>query len=190
MSEENVEQGVRIPITGMNTTRKRRTLDERLFVRFPALYRRFAAFWWRLPLRSRLRRLILLRLVGLGTSAANRRDFDVFLLAFDPEVDLWIARSGLNVPDYAGHHHGHEGYREAWRRLLEAFEDLRWEPEELIDAGDGLISVNRWSGHGAGSGVPVNQLMFQVYTLRRGLVVKQEDFAERGEALEAAGLRE
>jgi hypothetical protein len=32
--------------------------------------------------------------------------------------------------------------------------------------------------------------MFQVYTLRRGLVVKQEDFADRGEALEAAGLRE
>jgi hypothetical protein len=76
MSQENVEQGVLIRTTGMNTTKKRRTLDERIFVRFPALFRRVAAFWSRLPLRSRLRRLILLRLVALGTSAANRRDFD------------------------------------------------------------------------------------------------------------------
>jgi ketosteroid isomerase-like protein len=189
MSQENVEHGARIRTTGLNTTRKRRTLDERIFVRFPALFRRFASFWSRLPLRSRLRRLILLRLVAQGTSAANRRDFDVLLLGFDPEVDLWIARGGMNVPDFAGHHHGHAGYREAWRRLLEAFEDLTWEPEELIDAGDGLISVTRWSGRGTGSGVPVNQLMFQVYTLRRGLVVKQEDFADRGDALEAVGLR-
>jgi ketosteroid isomerase-like protein len=190
MSQENVEHAVHIRTTGMSTTRTHRALDERIFLRFPALFRRVAAFWSRLPLRSRLRRLILLRLVALGTSAANRRDFDVLLLAFDPEVDLWIGRGGLNVPDYTGHHHGHAGYRESWRKLLEAFEDLTWEPEELIDARNGLISVTRWSGHGAGSGVPVNHLMFQVYTLRNGLVVKQEDFADRAEALEAAGLSE
>ena len=190
MPQENVLRGVQIQTTGLRVTRQHRSLDERIFVRVPALYRRFAAFWSRLRPGSRLRRLVLLRLTAQGTSAANRRDFDVVLAAFDPEIELWIARGGLNVPDYAGRHHGHAGYREAWRRLLEAFEDLTWEPEELIDAGDRLIVVNRWSGHGAGSGVPVNQLMFQVYTLRRGLVVKQEDFADRGEALEAAGLRE
>jgi ketosteroid isomerase-like protein len=190
MSQENVEHGVRIRTTGLNTTRRHRSLDERVFVRFPAAYRKFAAFWSRLRPGSRLRRLLLLQLAAQGASAANRRDFDVVLAGFDPEIDLWIARGGLNVPDYAGRHHGHAGYREAWRRLLEAFDDLTWEPEELIDAGDRLIIVNRWSGHGAGSGVPVNQLMFQVYTLRRGLVVKQEDFADRGEALEAVGLRE
>jgi ketosteroid isomerase-like protein len=190
MSQENVEPPVRIHPTGLNTTRKHRTLDERIFVRFPAAYRKFAAFWSRLPPGSRLRRLLLLRLAAKGASAANRRDFDVVLTGFDPEIDLLIARGGLNVPDYAGQHHGHAGYREAWQKLLEAFEDLTWEPQELIDLGDRLILVNRWTAHGAGSGVPVSQLMFHLYTFRRGLVVKQEDFADGGGALEAAGLRE
>jgi hypothetical protein len=45
---------------------------------------------------------------------------------------------------------------QAWRRLLEAFDDLTWEPEELIDVGDRVIIVTRWNGHGAGSGVPVS----------------------------------
>jgi ketosteroid isomerase-like protein len=58
----------------------------------------------------------------------------------------------------------------------------------LIDLGDRLIGVIRMSGHGTVSGVPVSQRVFSVYTFRRGLVVKQEDFGDRGEALEAAGL--
>jgi ketosteroid isomerase-like protein len=188
MSQENVEHGVRIRATGLTTMRRHRSLDERIFVRFPAAYRTFAVFWSRLPPGSRLRRLLLRRLAAQGASAANRRDFDVVLTGFDLEIDLLIARGGLNVPDYAGHHHGHAGYREAWQKLLEAFEDLTWEPQEVIDLGDRLILVNRWSAHGAGSGVPVSQLMFHLYTFRRGLVVKQEDFADRGEALQAAGL--
>jgi ketosteroid isomerase-like protein len=190
MSQENLEHGVRIRPIGLKTTRQHRTLDEQVFVRFPALFRGFAAFWSRLPKRSRLRRLILLRLVAQATAAANRRDFDVLLTGFDPEVELRITGAGLPVPDFFGSHHGHVGYREAWRRLLEAFEDLTWEPEELIDLGECLIAVTRWSGRGAGSGVPVSRLLFMVYALRRGLVIKQEDFADRREALEAAGLRE
>ena len=50
--------GVRIRPAGLKMRRQHRSLDERLFVRFPALYRSFAAFWSRLPKRSRLRRLI------------------------------------------------------------------------------------------------------------------------------------
>jgi ketosteroid isomerase-like protein len=77
-----------------------------------------------------------------------------------------------------------------WRQVLEAFEDWTLEPEELIDQGDRLFSMTRTSGHGTVSGVPVSQTIFSVYTFRRGLVVRQEDFGDRGEALQAAGLSE
>ena len=70
--------------------------------------------------------------------------------------------------------------------MLEAFEDWTLEPEELIDLGHRLFGVTRMSGHGTVSGVPVSQSVFSVYTFRRGLVVKQEDFGNREEALEAA----
>src|SRR4051812_21744445 len=192
MSQENVEHGVRIRPIGLRTTRRHRTFDERVFVRFPALYRAFAALWSQLPKRSRLRRLILLRFVSQATSAANRRDLDLLLTGFDPEIDFRVVGGpwGMVAPDVIGHHHGHAGYREVWREVLEAFEDWTLEPEELNDLGDRLIGVTRMSGHGTVSGVPVSHRVFSLYTFRRGLVVKQEDFGDRGEALEAAGLRE
>jgi ketosteroid isomerase-like protein len=74
--------------------------------------------------------------------------------------------------------------------MLDAFEDFRLEPQQVLDLGDRVIGVVRMTGHGAGSGVPVSQVVFQVYTFRAGLVVKQEDFGTLDEALEAAGLRE
>ena len=194
MSQENgiLVHAVRMRPTGLLTTRRRRTLDERVFVRFPALYRGFAFLWSRLPRRSRLRRLILLRLTAQATSAANRRDFDVLLTGFDPQIDFRVVGGawGMVAPDVVGHHRGHAGYREVWRQVLEAFEDWTLEPVELIDLGHCLVGVTRMSGHGSGSGVPVSQSVFQVYTFRRGLVVKQEDFGNREEALEAAGVSE
>jgi hypothetical protein len=36
----------------------------------------------------------------------------------------------------------------------------------------------------------VSEPVFQLFKLRRGLVVRQEDFLDRSKALEAAGLRE
>jgi ketosteroid isomerase-like protein len=193
MSRESLQRAERIPITQVSMTRQHRTLDERIFVRFPALARRFFYLWSRLPKESRLRRWFLVRLAGQAACAANRRDFDVLLTGFDPEIDyrgVPAAVGGGVPPDLVGHHYGHAGYRHVWRALLDGFEDLTLEPAELLDLGDRLISVTRLSGHGSGSGVPFNQLLFQVFTFRRGLVVKQEDFVDRGEALEAVGLAE
>jgi ketosteroid isomerase-like protein len=191
-SPDSASSAIRIRPTGLNTTRKHRTLDERIFVQFPALYRGFASLWSRLPQRSRLRRQILLRITAQATSAANRRDLDVLLTGFDPQIDFRIVGGpwGMVAPDVIGHHHGHAGYRAVWRQVLEAFEDWALEPEELIDLGHRMFSVTRMSGHGTASGAPVTQSVFQVYTFRHGLVIKQEDFGDRGEALEAAGLSE
>ena len=74
--------------------------------------------------------------------------------------------------------------------MLDAFDDLRLEPEEVLDLGDRILATVHLRGHGSGSGVPVGLQLFSLYKLRRGLVVWQQDFGDRSEALEAAGLRE
>jgi ketosteroid isomerase-like protein len=73
---------------------------------------------------------------------------------------------------------------------LDAFEDIRFEPEELLDMGDKVLVTAQQKGHGSGSGVGVSQTLFQLYTIRRGLVIRQEDFLDRAEALRSAGLRD
>jgi ketosteroid isomerase-like protein len=194
MSQENVEtvRGVRTPIT-VSTENRRRTLDERIFAWFPALARVLLSAWSRLPPRSRLRRAWLSRIMRQGCEAANRRDFDLLFLALDPEIEYQAnenAVGGFVPPDLLGVHRGHEGYFQVWEAMIEAVDDFKLEHEEVIDFGDRLLAAGRSTGHGSSSGVPVGQPIFQLFTLRRGLVIRQEDFDDRDRAFEAAGLRE
>jgi ketosteroid isomerase-like protein len=194
MSQQNVVRGVRYPVTlPSERAGQRRTLDERFFVRFPAAYRPLAKRLMRLPQRSRLRRLLLTRIGGRLAAAANRRDFDVLLCGFDPAIELELPESqvgGYLPPDLLGVHRGHDSYRRMWDGLIEAWPDLTLEPEELIDFGDRLLAAVQLRAHGRHSGIALEQPIFQVFTLSRGLVVRQKDFPEREQALEAAGLSE
>jgi ketosteroid isomerase-like protein len=188
MSEENVEilHGVRTPV-GASGEIRRRSVVERVYLRFPALGRVVLSAWSRLPPSSRLRRAFLSRTMSRGREAWNRRDWDVLVVFLDPEVEYETSTSALGGADLLGVHRGHEGCRQAWEAMIEAIEDLRVVHEEVIDFGDHLMTAGRGMGHGSSSGVPVDESLFQVYTLRHGLVIRQEDFADRDKALEAAG---
>jgi ketosteroid isomerase-like protein len=192
MSVENIEsvRGVRTPVV-VPPENRRRTLDERIFARFPVLVRAIASRWSRLPPRSRLRRAFVSRLMRQGCEAANRRDFDLLFLFLDPEIELELEESpfgGFVPPDLPAVNHGHGGYLRAWEAMIEAMEDFRIELDEVVDFGDRLLTPGRFMGHGTASGAPVTQPIFQVFTLRRGLVIRQEDFVDRDKAVEAAGL--
>ena len=192
MSQENVEvvRGTRIALTPLTESAGRsRSMDERLFVRFPALYRLLSGALMRLPPRSRLRRLMLTHRIGQAYAAANRRDFDSVLVGWDPRSE-YRPSPDLIAPDQEAVFYGRDGYLQLWRYWSDAFDDIRWDPEEILDLADRFLVTTQQRGHGSGSGVAVNKPVFQLFTLRRGLVVRQEDFADRADALEAAGLEE
>ena len=190
MSQGNVEvvRGARIAVPPLSErAAQRRTLDQRVYVRFPAVYRLLADLLLRLPPRSRLRRLMLARTVGLAYAAANRRDFDSVLIGWDAGSE-YHPSGDLLPPDLETVFYGHDGYRQLWRYWLDAFQDIRWDPEEIFDFGDKFLVKTQQRGRGSGSGVAVSEPVFQLFTVRRGLVVRQEDFLDRSKALEAAGL--
>jgi hypothetical protein len=192
MSQENVEiaRGAPIALRPLSErASRRRSLDERLFVRFPSLLRLLTGAFLRLPLRSRLRRLVVAHRIGRAYAAANRRDFDLVLMGWDPASE-YHPSGDLLPPDLEPVFYGHDGYRQLWRYWLDAFEDIRWDPDEVLDFGDKLLVTTQQRGHGSGSGVGVSEPVFQLFTLRRGLVLRQEDFSDRSKALEAAGLSE
>jgi ketosteroid isomerase-like protein len=186
---DRIVRGARIELPPLSEGASRhRTLDERLRVRFPGLFRLLADALMRLPPRSRLRRLMLARAVGRVYAAANRRDFDLVLAGWDPRSE-YRPSGELMPPDLEAAFYGHDGYLRLWRYWLDAFEDIRWDPEEILDFGDRFLVTTRQSGHGSGSGVAVSEPVFQLFTLRRGLVVRQEDFLDRSKAVEAAAQR-
>ncbi len=131
---------------------------------------------------------MLARSVSRTYEAANRRDFDLVLVGWDPESE-YRPSADLMPLDLEPVFHGHDGYLQLWRYWLDAFEDIRWDPEEILDFGDRFLVTTQQRGHGSGSGVAVSEQVFQLFTLRRGLVVRQEDFLDRVKALEAAEHR-
>jgi ketosteroid isomerase-like protein len=181
-------RGFRIELAPINErASQHRELDERLFVRLPNLYPVLAGLFLRLPRKSRLRRWMLARRIARAYAAANRRDFDLILTGLDPETEY---RPGpdLIAPDQAVAFRGHAGYLEMWRNWLDAFEDLRFDPEEILDLGDTFLVTAQQRAHGSGSGIAVHKPVFQLFKVRRGLVVWQHDYSDRAKALEAAGV--
>lgn len=66
-----------------------------------------------------------------------------------------------------------------------------YEPKELIDAGDVVVSLIRTTARGKSSGVEVDALVWNVWTFRDGKPIEFKYFGEdRAAALEAAGLAE
>jgi ketosteroid isomerase-like protein len=193
MSQENSKtvSGVRYRVSlPPERAGAQRTLDEQLFVRVPSLYRLLAAAMRRLPTRSQLRRRLFARASTRAVAAANRRDFEVLLLGFDPDIEYRPRLDWSSVLDLRSVFHGHTGYREVWRQMTEAFEDFRLDLEEIHDLGEHLLATIHASGHGSRSGVPVALPLFQLFRFRAGLVVWQQDFADRDQALEAVRLSE
>ena len=60
--------------------------------------------------------------------------------------------------------------------------------QETIDAGDHVIQPILFRGRGRGSGIEIESRFFQVFTIQDGRAVLWEEFTERYEAFEAAGL--
>ena len=121
--------------------------------------------------------------------AVARRDTAAVLALYDADVE-WDSR-GTPVGELTGDrevYRGHEGLRRWFREWYEAWESLDDHCEELIDAGDQVVSVSTMRARGRASGLDVERRAAGVWTVRNGRVVRVVWFPSRQEALEAAGL--
>jgi ketosteroid isomerase-like protein len=100
---------------------------------------------------------------------------------FDPNV---VMNPTNEWPSY-----GFDAMRSDMERWASAFDELEVTAEEFIDAGDRVLVTAYHRGRGRGSGVEVDTRFYELYTLRDGKVVRVDEFTDRPEALEAAGLR-
>ena len=119
-------------------------------------------------------------------AAYNRRDFDAAVRDFHPRVE-WVLPD-LQRSDSAV---GPEEVIQFWDEIDENMEELQLRPQEFRDGGD-LVAVRlRHYGVGKGSGVVIDEELYQqVGTFEDGVMVRIEYFESWDQALEAAGLTE
>ena len=123
-----------------------------------------------------------------GLEAFNRGDLDAALDMYDRQAVIKTILSGTA--------RGREQLRVVIERREQEIGPVQYHPEEFIDAGETVVGVvhaiharGRLSGISDEDFASAPQLAF-AWTFRNGLVVEQEMFRSRSEALEAAGLSE
>ena len=122
--------------------------------------------------------------------AINRGDVDAVVQELAPAIEWHMAIQVLVGGD-AAVYHGHDGVREYFRDMDEAFAEVELAFTEIRDVGDRVLATGRFSTRGRQSGAVLES---PVATL---IDVNNEHKATRvltyfdpAEAREAAGLRE
>ena len=182
------EEVVRTPMDSADHSRRR--LEQHLGVRFPRLLNLFARRIWRLP-PGRLRRALVSRNVRTAWEAFNRRDLDAAFMLYHPDCESSfpdeLRTVGFSVP-------GTDNREDRVRVQREGFADwggsLHFEPVELIEVGDRLLTAGRMEATGPGSGAPVDMEWIAVVTIVDGRATREEIFFDRQKALEAARVSE
>jgi ketosteroid isomerase-like protein len=121
-----------------------------------------------------------------GYADLNRRDVEAWLDAFHPNAEMYDLAGGPEGPARQGHH----ALREWVETVDEIWEDGRYEPEEVIDAGDFVVVALRVRARRRDIRVPLDVPLFQVFEMRDGRIQRGRAYLDKTEAFEAAGLAE
>ncbi len=98
----------------------------------------------------------------------------------------------MNPPDAVepGVRQGIDSFNEAISSIFDAWKEVRFETERVIDSGDEVVALGQVWGSGRGAGIEVARPHGQIWTFRDGRVIRMRWFHSHSEALEAAGERE
>jgi ketosteroid isomerase-like protein len=110
----------------------------------------------------------------------------LYLEAFDEdfETEFLSDQAGSLRPGARGF----EGFLEGWRDWLEPWDTYRMTLEDLLDAGELVVSLVRVQAQTERDGVVVEHSPASVWSLEAGKITRVRFFLERERALEAAGI--
>jgi hypothetical protein len=135
----------------------------------------------------RLRRWFLRRAVVSGWAAAQRRDFELMLLRYAPDV-LYEADAGFQALGVSSVARGRAEMANVLVELFDAWDRQELAPVLVVDLSKSLIVLGRTQVHGPASGIELDLEIAQLLTLERGLVTSERDFNHWDDALRAASL--
>jgi hypothetical protein len=105
---------------------------------------------------------------------------------FDPEMSMLESKT---LPGAASAH-GIGAVQKYMESFANYWDEIRFEPQEYIDAGEQVVVIARLVGRGKTSGVEVTRTWAYLWTLRERKALRMVGYADRAQAFEAVGLAE
>jgi ketosteroid isomerase-like protein len=124
--------------------------------------------------------------VRRGFEVLREQGLEAMLEFVDPEFEV------TTPPEFAvepSTYRGHDGLRRYFDSFYEVMEEVRFEPEEFIAAGEQVVVPLRLVARGRGTGIEADQRLVQVCTLRDGKILRMDLYATTEEALAATRRR-
>jgi ketosteroid isomerase-like protein len=126
--------------------------------------------------------------VRKSRAAWLRGDIDDAVATYAPNA-VWDLTHFRDWPELL--YIGPEGMRRFLTEWLDVWDDFEAGVEDFVSVADGRVLVLAWQrGKGRHSGLAMNMEWAQVITVRDGEITRLENYDDRAEALEAAGLSE
>jgi ketosteroid isomerase-like protein len=120
--------------------------------------------------------------------ALNSEDIERIVPLFAHiDVEIEIPPEVSTEPDT---YRGHDGMRRYFESFRDAMDEIRFEAEQLWDAGSSVVVALRLTARGRQTAILVEQRSAGVWTVSNGKVIRIRSYASRKEALEAVGLAE
>jgi ketosteroid isomerase-like protein len=124
-------------------------------------------------------------IVRTAMEAFNLEGVDAVAEQIHPDFETTTPSSLAVEPDT---YRGPEGVRrwfDAWEGTMD---EIRFDVDELVDAGDRVVAVTRLVARSHTTGLEFEQGVAMVWTVRDGRAVRLDPYATRAEALRVVGL--
>jgi ketosteroid isomerase-like protein len=125
-------------------------------------------------------------LVRAAFDAWNRGDLEAWTDSWDERAEFYPLRAQLEGHGY----HGRDGLRRFVADMAEEWDEVRFDVDEVRDAGEQMVALGRVRARGRASGVELNVPLAVVGVTRRNKIVYARFYSEPADAFEAAGLEE
>jgi ketosteroid isomerase-like protein len=119
--------------------------------------------------------------------AYNEGGVEAMLPYIDPAFEVTVPPSLSVEPDT---YRGHKGMRHYFESFADVMDEVRFDADAFVDAGDRVVATTRLTARARETGLEVEQLVFQIWTVRDGRAVRAEVYPTKAEALHAAGLED
>jgi ketosteroid isomerase-like protein len=114
----------------------------------------------------------------------ERRKLGPDLLAEDVE---WVNPADALEP---GVRRGRAGFDEAIRSVFDAWGEIRFDMERVMDNGEDVVALGYVRGRGRAAGIELTREHGEIWTFSEGKVSRMRWFHSQSETLRAAGLSE